>query len=164
MTGLFDERRGRKGPTKLTEEVSNFLDNLGPRSAAEVARALGLRHGRVAVPSEHPTGAATMRRFWPVGEPAQADYERLRAAVVSGGRLPTLAVSARFGPARPGRPHRLAGCRGRFRRRRDRATRPSWTPYADPCLEALAVTYQLLLAEAGPGPQTALTAFTGSRP
>ena len=40
MTGLFDERRGRKGPTKLTEEVSNFLDNLGPCSAAEAARAL----------------------------------------------------------------------------------------------------------------------------
>ena len=40
MTGLLDERRGRKGPTKLTEEVSNFLGGLGPCSAAEAARAL----------------------------------------------------------------------------------------------------------------------------
>jgi transposase len=40
MTGLLDERRGRKGPTKLTEEVRNFLGGLGPCSAAEAARAL----------------------------------------------------------------------------------------------------------------------------
>src|SRR5579875_1906019 len=40
MTGLLDERRGRKGPTKLTEEVRNFLEGLGPCSAAEAARAL----------------------------------------------------------------------------------------------------------------------------
>jgi hypothetical protein len=37
MTGLLDERRGRKGPTKLTEEVLVFLDGLGPCSAAEAA-------------------------------------------------------------------------------------------------------------------------------
>lgn len=40
MTGLLDERRGRKGPTKLTAEVSNFISGLGQYSAAEVAFAL----------------------------------------------------------------------------------------------------------------------------
>lgn len=40
MTGLLDERRGRKGPTKLTEDVRAFLGNLGPCSAAEAAVAL----------------------------------------------------------------------------------------------------------------------------
>jgi len=40
MTGLLDERRGRKGPTKLTEEVHAFLDNLGSCSASEAAAAL----------------------------------------------------------------------------------------------------------------------------
>ena len=40
MTGLLDERRGRKGPTKLTAEVSNFISGLGQYSAAEVALAL----------------------------------------------------------------------------------------------------------------------------
>ena len=105
-----------------------------------------------------------MRRFWPVGEPAQADYERLRAAVVSGGRLPSDLASARFG--RRG----LAGliawpvAEAVFAAVVTGATRPPWTPYADPRREALAVTYQLLLAEAGPGPQTAMTAFPASQP
>ena len=40
MTGLLDERRGRKGPTKLTAEVSNFISGLGRYSATEVAFAL----------------------------------------------------------------------------------------------------------------------------
>ena len=40
MTGLLDERRGRKGPTKLTAEVSNFINELGPCSATEAAVAL----------------------------------------------------------------------------------------------------------------------------
>ncbi len=47
MTGLLDERRGRKGPTKLTAEVRAFLDGLGECSAAEAASrletALGVR-------------------------------------------------------------------------------------------------------------------------
>ena len=37
MTGLLDERRGRKGPTKLTGEVVAFLDGLGDCSASEAA-------------------------------------------------------------------------------------------------------------------------------
>jgi transposase len=40
MTGLLDERRGRKGPMKLTGEVQAFLDRLGPCSATEAASAL----------------------------------------------------------------------------------------------------------------------------
>jgi transposase len=47
MTGLLDERRGRKGPTKLTAEVRAFLDGLGECSAADAATrleaALGVR-------------------------------------------------------------------------------------------------------------------------
>jgi len=37
MTGLLDERRGRKGPVKLTAEVREFLDGLGPCSASQAA-------------------------------------------------------------------------------------------------------------------------------
>jgi hypothetical protein len=40
MTGLLDERRGRKGPTKLTEEVHAFLTSLGECSATEAAAAV----------------------------------------------------------------------------------------------------------------------------
>jgi transposase len=47
MGGLLDERRGRKGPTKLTAEVRAFLAGLEPCSAAEAAaaveRELGVR-------------------------------------------------------------------------------------------------------------------------
>src|SRR5487761_1449771 len=35
MGGLLDERRGRKGPVKLTAEVREFLDGLGPCSASQ---------------------------------------------------------------------------------------------------------------------------------
>jgi hypothetical protein len=40
MTGLLDERRGRKGPTKLTDEVRDFLIGLGECSATEAAAAV----------------------------------------------------------------------------------------------------------------------------
>ena len=40
MTGLLDERRGRKGPTKLTGEVRAFLDGLDDCSASEAAAQL----------------------------------------------------------------------------------------------------------------------------
>jgi transposase len=40
MTGLLDERRGRKGPVKLTPEVVAFLEGLDPCSAADAAAAV----------------------------------------------------------------------------------------------------------------------------
>jgi transposase len=45
MTGLLDERRGRKGPTKLTSEVRTFLDRLGSCPAAEAAAVLEAEMG-----------------------------------------------------------------------------------------------------------------------
>jgi len=88
-----------------------------------------------------------MSRFWPVSQAAQADYERLRAAVVSAGALPDDLVAARFGrrglagliawPAAD--PLYMAEVIG--------ATRPAWSPYADPRLMALAGVYRLVLSE-----------------
>ena len=104
-----------------------------------------------------------MRLFWPAGEPAQAEYERLRAAAVSGGRLPDDLAAARFW--RRG----LAGliawpvAEPVFAAVVTGAARPPWTPYDDPRASALAATYQLLLAEAS-GPGTVLTATGGSWP
>jgi hypothetical protein len=94
-----------------------------------------------------------MRRFWPVAEPAQADYERLRAAVFSSGRLPDELASARF--VRRG----LAGlivwpvAAPVFAPVLSGAQRPAWTPYGDPRLGALAAAYRLL-SEAGRGAQS----------
>ncbi len=79
-----------------------------------------------------------MSRFWPVAESAQADYERLRAAVLATGRLPDELASARFRrrgvagliawPA--AEPVYLTVIQG--------ADRPAWTPYGDPRPDALA--------------------------
>ncbi len=88
-----------------------------------------------------------MRKFWPPADAAQADYERLRAAVLAGTPAAD-AAAARFARgglaaliARPGAdPVFVAALRG--------ATRPAWTPHADPRLEALAGGYALLLANA----------------
>jgi hypothetical protein len=50
MTGLLDERRGRKGPVKLTDDVRAFLDSLGSCSAAEAAAAVAEQLGVVLHP------------------------------------------------------------------------------------------------------------------
>ena len=86
-----------------------------------------------------------MRTFWPAAESAQADYEKLRAAAMSGDILDS-SVAARF--ARRG----LAGLiawpisEPVFAARLVGATRPPWTPHADPRLDALAAGYELLVA------------------
>ena len=88
-----------------------------------------------------------MRKFWPPADAAQADYERLRAAVLAGAPAAD-AAAVRFARgglaalvARPGAdPVFVAILRG--------ASRPAWTPHADPRLEALAAGYVLLLADA----------------
>jgi hypothetical protein len=88
-----------------------------------------------------------VRLFWPPTEAAQADYERLRAAVLAGTPLAELAAVrfARGGLAaliaRPlADPVFMAIVRG--------APRPAWTPHADPRMEALAGGFGLLLANA----------------
>ncbi|MGH9082761.1 MAG: helix-turn-helix domain-containing protein [Acidimicrobiales bacterium] len=46
MAGLLDGRRGRKGPTKLTEEITEFLaDAPAGRSGAELAAEVEARFG-----------------------------------------------------------------------------------------------------------------------
>ena len=46
MAGLVDERRGRKGPTKLTADIAAFLRDAPPeRSGAELAREVEARFG-----------------------------------------------------------------------------------------------------------------------
>ncbi len=84
------------------------------------------------------------QRFWPIGEAAQADYEVLRKAVLSGEAVHSLAA-ARF--VRRG----LAGliawpvAEPIYTAVMLGAERPPWTPYADPRLEVLAAGYELIL-------------------
>ena len=84
------------------------------------------------------------RGFWPIGEAAQKDYEVLRETVLSG--EPALSLTAaRF--ARRG----LAGliiwpvAEPLFTAVTIGAKRASWTPHADPRLDALAAGYELIL-------------------
>lgn len=89
-----------------------------------------------------------MTRFWPVAEAAQADYERLRDAVLATGRLPDDVASARF------RRRGVAGliawptAEPVFVAEVLGATRPAWSPYLDPRVEALADVYRLLVSAA----------------
>lgn len=85
------------------------------------------------------------QRFWLIGEAAQADYEALRKAVLSGVALHSLAA-ARF--ARRG----LAGlivwpvAEPIYTAVMLGAQRPPWTPYADSRLDALAAAYELIVS------------------
>lgn len=104
----------------------------------------------------------SVRSFWPPTESAQIDYETLRAHLLETDQLPDDLAAARF--ARRGlaglitwpisEPIFVAELRG--------ATRPAWSPHADPRLEALAVGYQLLLDIAVARP-AAITVSGGAR-
>jgi len=85
------------------------------------------------------------RRFWPVGEAAQADYETLRAHVLATGAASDSLIAARF--ARRGLPGLIAwpSAKPVFDAALLGAARPPWTPHDDPRLDALANAFALLL-------------------
>ena len=88
------------------------------------------------------------RSFWPPAEAAQADYEMLRAHLLSRGVLPDDLAAARF--ARRG----LAGLitwpasEPVFAGELAGAARAAWNPHADERISVLAESYQFLLAAA----------------
>jgi hypothetical protein len=84
------------------------------------------------------------QRFWPIGEGAQADYEALRKAVLSGEVVQSLAA-ARF--ARRGLAGLIVwpGAEPAYTAVMVGAQRPPWTPYEDPRLDVLAAGYELIL-------------------
>jgi len=84
-------------------------------------------------------------RLWPIGEPAQADYEQLREIVLAGGELGDILAARRF--ARRGlagliswpqaEPAYLGSVIG--------APRPPWSGHDDPREQQLHDTYAFLL-------------------
>jgi hypothetical protein len=84
------------------------------------------------------------RRFWPIGEAAQADYEVLREAVLSGQPMQSL-TAARF--TRRGLAGLIAwpAAEPVYAAVIVGAARAPWTPYADPRLDALAASYEFIL-------------------
>lgn len=91
--------------------------------------------------------SATMltRSFWPVAEAAQSDYESLRSHVLTVGALPDWSTGARF--SRRGLAGLIAWPTSEpvFRADLVAASRPKWTPHADPRVDALAAGFALLL-------------------
>jgi hypothetical protein len=91
------------------------------------------------------------RRFWPIREPAQADYEQLRAIVITGTDVGEILAARRF--ARRGlagliswpsaEPAYLGSVIG--------ARRPPWCGCEDPRERQLHDTYAFLLAVAAQG-------------
>jgi len=92
--------------------------------------------------------------FWPPVEAAQIDYEALRAHLLEHDRLPGDLAAARFGRrglaglitwpvSEPSLVAELAG-----------ASRPAWSPHADPRVDALAASYQFLLDAAARQPSS----------
>ena len=84
------------------------------------------------------------RCFWPINEQSQADYERLREAVLSGQSFASVAATKFFRRGLAGliawpraEPFYSAVLLG--------ADRAPWTPYADPRVELLADSFELIL-------------------
>jgi hypothetical protein len=88
---------------------------------------------------------ALARSFWPVNQAAQADYETLRAHVLTTGRLPDSVTAARF--TRRGLAGLIAWPTAEpvFTAEVVGARRRPWTPHADSRLDALAAGFTVLL-------------------
>jgi hypothetical protein len=103
------------------------------------------------------------RSFWPPTEAAQVDYEALRAHLLEHDRLPDDLAAARF--ARRG----LAGLitwpvsGPIFVAELVGASRPAWSPHADPRLDVLAAGYQFLLDAAAARQVSPITVTGGAR-
>lgn len=85
------------------------------------------------------------RSFWPVGEAAQADYERLRALALAG--VPAVGATAgRF--ERDGLWGLIASPQAEalYVASVVGAQRPAWSPHADPRELALADGFQIVVA------------------
>lgn len=85
------------------------------------------------------------RCFWPISEQSQADYERLREAVLLG-RPFASAAATKF--SRRGLAGLIAWPRAEpiYSAVLLGADRPPWTPYADPRVGLLADSYELILS------------------
>jgi hypothetical protein len=89
-------------------------------------------------------------RFWPIAEAAQADYERLREAVLAGEAVDGLLAARRF--ARRGLPGLISWQQAEpaYLGSLSGARRPPWSGAVDPREAQLAEVYGFLLGRAAP--------------
>lgn len=90
-------------------------------------------------------------RFWPIGEAAQADYERLRAAALAGEAVEGLLAARRF--AHRGLPGLISWPRAEpaYLGSVIGACRPPWSGADDPRDARLAEAYGFLLGRVASG-------------
>ena len=73
MAGLLDERRGRRGPLKISPEIEVFIAEAETVAVWCATGGSGLRAvRRVTAPPDDRAGPGPVRRFWPAAEAAQA--------------------------------------------------------------------------------------------
>ena len=128
MTGLLDERSGRKGPVKLTAEVLELLERSWPVSGGRGGG--GHRVGRLGVrpaSQDHSAGPAAMSRYWRTAEPPRPTTRGCGPPWSPPEACPTSRGRGPFRPAGPGRPDRLAGRAAGVCRRLRGAARPAWS-------------------------------------
>jgi transposase len=154
MAGLLDEKRGRRGPLKVTPEINEYVRSAQHLSGAELSRAVAERFGVVLHRRTLGALRRSVMRFWPATDRAQLDYVRLREMA--------LAETDLIGPAASRFQH--GGLLALIRRPSSTAPhliaplvevpRPRWSPYLDPRLAVLADAYALLEVAARDSDQT----------
>ena len=155
MGGLLDDKRGRRGPVKLTAEIVEFLPRrrTGPAPTGRAGRR-PVRGGaapahRRAGPAAVSGRAGTRSPVLAAGEAAQADYETLRARVLATGAASDGLAAARF--ARRGLAGLIAWPSAEPVFAAELPARPAaMDPARRPRLEALAAGFEFLLDTATP--------------
>src|SRR5450755_547499 len=149
--GVIRRAAGTARPVAALARGVGILGGAPSRAAGGVRRAVGWRVGGGAWRQASPThggegggGSPVSSRFWPVGEPAQSDYERLRALALAAEPGDEVLAARRFdrrglaglisGPA--AEPDYLGSLVG--------ATRPAWCGDEDPRQQQLRDTYGFL--------------------
>ena len=132
MAGLLDERRGRRGPVKLTPGDRGVHPRRRRPARARrwpIRWRTGSGCGCIGGPSSGPAAGEPPGRSGRRARRAQVDYETLRAHLLAHGRLPDGLVRARF--TRRGLAGLIAwpAAEPVFVAELIGAARPAWTPH-----------------------------------
>jgi hypothetical protein len=149
MTGLLDERPGRRGPLKLTAEIVEFLNAAGPEVSSScwsarwsIASGCNCTCARW---TGH-DGGEHVGCVVPISWSGRPGRVRNAARACAGARCPAgLAGRGAVRATRVGRTRALVGGRAVFEAELVGARRRPWTPGRDPRIEVLAAAFALLL-------------------
>jgi hypothetical protein len=87
MQGLLDEKRGCRGPLKVTPEINEYVQSAQYLSGAELSVEVTEQLRRGAAPPHVGALAPNMTRFLPATDRAQLDCEQLREMALAGASI-----------------------------------------------------------------------------